>query len=178
MKIVIATVSVLASLMFATITWASDEAEIYKLVLRERVKPNPQVPVALPDETIRIPALGNLQAAFPHAKSRTLDALAGRNLKPERLPKDLKAPAGIVVVRAAGLASAERLNTWPDFARTNNVTPHFVVSVSGIGFDDERSQALVYVDLLTELGGGSTVYFLERRAGTWHIESGHGYAEY
>lgn len=173
-----ATVGLILSLTFAATASASDEADIYRLVLREGVKPNPQEPVALPDETIRIPALGNLQAAFPEAKAKTFDDLSARSSKAARLPKDLKPPAGIVVVRAAGLAAAERLNTWPDFARINSVTPHYVVSVSPIGFDDERSQALVYIDLVTEYGGGSTVYFLERHDGTWRIVTGRGYAEY
>lgn len=104
-----------------------------------------------------------------YAKPETVDSFLVAIKTRQPLPASLGRMAAFLLVDQRELPAIGAQDGWNDFERRHSLAPG-TVSVSRIGFDRSRAQALVFVDFVCgPLCGSSSFVLLERDGAAWRV---------
>ena len=103
----------------------------------------------------------------------TIDAYKALNREPRQLTDSFKFPVKHVLVEEKELEQFRRARGWEEFYKTYPASGGFI-SFSQVGFNPERSQALVYFEHWCGRLCGSGIYLLlERSEEGWKVAKVH-----
>jgi hypothetical protein len=112
---------------------------------------------------------------LPFAKPETVEAFLTASGMSRPLPPELGALREFILVDAADFETFEARR---NFARRHKVARDTIVSVSGIGFDSTKTQALVYVTFgCGSLCGHTTFVMTELTSAGWTVVKTHQFIQ-
>jgi len=106
-----------------------------------------------------------------YAKAETVEAFIIASGRRSRLPEALKKSPEFLVVPEGTIRRIESAEPNHRLVRQNRLRGPVSAQVSGIGFDGERSEALVYVNYTcgSSCGSGTIVKVSRNQAGVWAV---------
>ena len=159
------------ALVGAPVTGPDTETVVFDLALRAVVHRTSRARLAVPSPSADLSKMWAHAAApgtstahlrtrsLAYARPDTVEAFIRESSRSQLLPKALGRLKAYRLVSAGRFAEAERTFAWDRFARDENVDSAGAARVSAIGFNEARTEALVFV------GYGSTTWFVLLKLG-------------
>ena len=107
------------------------------------------------------------RVAFDHLPAMTRISFIARNFFQTRLQSKFRLPSRAT----ATLASMSEIRS-PDFEKR---FPHNMgyIALSGVGFNENRTEAVFYIDHFCGLCGGGRYVWMEKVGGAWRVRAEH-----